>query len=167
MRVIRSPCHVFRLPIQVLSSPNQIFYYWNRVVFITLYCSVVVFAGEDNVGMSCTFRALTHQFLTLLHWTGILALKHYTTTGIVLFFVMTLVVYCVDRAVKSTFVVHSLHLPISIARIHDDDEAAYLLEEADSLDAEESDAKLGGGEKFMYRHPILNQDNWNSKPTWS
>lgn len=56
------------------------------------------------------------------HSAGMLALKAYTTLGIVFFFVMVLVTYCVDRAVNNTFVVHSLHLPISIARIHDDEE---------------------------------------------
>ena len=26
--------------------------------------------------------------------------------------------------------------------------------------------KCDGGEHFMYRHPILNQENWNCKPIW-
>lgn len=112
---------------------GKLFYYWNRVVFITLYTSIIVFAG-------------------------ILGLKGFTTQGVALFFVMTLGTYCFDASVKNTFVVNSLHLPISIARIHDEEEVALI---------GNSKIQPDGGEKFMYRHPVLNQQNWNKKATWS
>lgn len=112
---------------------GKIFYYWNRIVFITLHSSIVIFSG-------------------------ILVLKKRYKMGASFFLVMTLVTYCVDKAVENTFVIHSLHLPISVARIHEEEEVALLADK---------NVKPDGGENFMYRHPLLNQDNWNSyKPNW-
>jgi len=105
---------------------GKIFYYWNRIVFITLYSANVLFSA-------------------------ILLLKQYETMGISFFFIMLLFTWGVDTSVTNTFVVNSLHLPISIARIHDEEESALL---------SESNLERDGGEKFMYRHPLLFQENW-------
>lgn len=76
---------------------GKIFYYWNRIVFIILYSSIVIFAG-------------------------ILALKKFAELALAFLFIMVIIVYCVDKSIENTFVVHSLHLPINIARIHDEEE---------------------------------------------
>ena len=76
---------------------GKIFYYWNRIVFITLYSSIVIFSG-------------------------ILALKKFAQLAVVFLFIMVIIVYCVDKSIENTFVVHSLYLPINIARIHDEEE---------------------------------------------
>jgi len=108
---------------------GKLFYYWNRIVFITLYSSIVLFSA-------------------------ILFLKKYPEIGTPFFVVMTLITYCIDKSVTNTFVVNSLYLPISIARIHD-------IEEDELINSSNMDCE--GGEKFMYHHPLLNQENWNSK----
>jgi len=117
---------------QLCEGGGKLFYYWNRIVFVTLYSSIWMFSS-------------------------IMALQQWTTMAIVFAVVMTLVTFFFDRAVSSSFVTNSLHLPISIARIHDQEEVALL-----------SDARIqsDGGENFVYRHPILNQENWSRKPTW-
>jgi len=68
---------------------------------------------------------------------------------------MLLVTIFVDKAITNTFVIHSFDLPIKIARNHDDEEIAFL---------EKSKLKKDGGENFMYRNPMLNQQNWDEKP---
>ena len=78
---------------------GKIFYYWNRIVFITLYSSIVIFSA-------------------------ILALKKHPEMAAGVGVIMLAITYSVDRAIKSTFVVHSLHLPVSIARIHDEEEVS-------------------------------------------
>jgi len=108
---------------------GKIFYYWNRIVFITLYSSIVLFSI-------------------------ILVLKRKGWAALAFIIVMTLFTYYIDKSVTNTFVVNSLNLPICIARIHDEEEAALL---------RESKMQFDGGENFMYRHPLLNQENWNSK----
>ena len=32
---------------------------------------------------------------------------------------------------------------------------------------EESNMTSDGGENYMYRHPLLNKEQWNSKPYWN
>lgn len=81
---------------------GKIFYYWNRIVFITLYSSIVVFSA-------------------------ILALKQYAELGLTFVFIMTIVTYCIDKSVENTFVIHSLHLPLMVARIHDEEEVRGLV----------------------------------------
>jgi hypothetical protein len=51
-----------------------------------------------------------------------LILKEHPKTGTIFAVLMTLAIICVDRSVKNTFVDNSLNLPISIARIHDEEE---------------------------------------------
>mmetsp|Transcript_27457 Transcript_27457/g.49971 ORF Transcript_27457/g.49971 Transcript_27457/m.49971 type:complete len:221 (-) Transcript_27457:190-852(-) len=108
---------------------GKIFYYWNRIVFITLYSSIVVFFA-------------------------ILTLKQYFRMGTAFLIIMTLVTYCFDKSVTNTFVVNSLYLPISIARDSDAKEDVLIAH---------SNIEREGGENFMYRNPLLNQENWNSK----
>lgn len=40
---------------------------------------------------------------------------------------MLLVTYMVDTAITNTFVIHSLNLPITIARVHDEEEVSIAL----------------------------------------
>jgi len=108
---------------------GKLFYYWNRIVFITLYSSIVVFFA-------------------------ILTLKQYFRMGTAFLIIMTLVTYCFDKSVTNTFVVNSLYLPISIARDSDAKEDVLIAH---------SNIEREGGENFMYRNPLLNQENWNSK----
>ena len=76
---------------------GKIFYYWSRIVFITLYSSIVIFSS-------------------------ILAIKKHPVMGLIFFFIMIIITYSIDKSVENTFVINSLHLPISIARIHDEEE---------------------------------------------
>merc|ERR1712194_356926 len=76
---------------------GKIFYYWNRMVFITLYSSIVLFSG-------------------------MLILRGHPKMGTTFVILMSLTAYGVDRSIKNTFVINSLNLPISIARIHDEEE---------------------------------------------
>ena len=39
---------------------------------------------------------------------------------------MLLVTYMVDTAITNTFVIHSLNLPITIARVHDEEEVSMF-----------------------------------------
>ena len=114
---------------QRCESGGKLFYYWNRIVFISLYCSVIVFSG-------------------------VLVLKHYPRSGAAFFIIGLTAIFFTDRAIKSNFVVHSLHLPMSKAIIHDKEEAAALISETKM----KSDKK----ENFMYRSPELNHANWDT-----
>ena len=78
---------------------GKIFYYWNRIVFVTIYSSIVIF-------------------------TSFLALKAFPKLGIAFLVTMLILTYCVDKSVETTFAIHSLHLPISMARIHDEEEVS-------------------------------------------
>ncbi|KAL7445542.1 hypothetical protein ACHAXH_007831 [Discostella pseudostelligera] len=112
---------------------GKIFYYWNQIVFVTIYSSIVVFSS-------------------------FLVLKQFPKLGLAFLVVMIIITYCVDKSVETTFAVHSLHLPMSMARIHDEEEVCLL---------EDSCMQSDGGENFMYRHPILKHENWSFKPTWT
>lgn len=118
--------------LQPFEGGGTIFYYFNRQVFFALYSSIAFFA----------------IFLVLKLW---------YKTGITFFVLTSVITYFVQRAVTNTFVVNSLHLPISLARANDEEEIALLAS---------TDVPRDGRENFMYRHPVLNQDNWNFKPTW-
>ena len=80
---------------------GKIFYYWSRIVFITLYSSIVIFSS-------------------------ILAIKQHPVMGLIFFFIMIIITYSIDKSVENTFVINSLHLPISIARIHDEEEVSNI-----------------------------------------
>lgn len=82
---------------QRCESGGKIFFYWNRIVFITLYTSIVIF-------------------------NSILALKGYIAMAALFLVMMILITYSIDKSVENTFVKHSLHLPISNARIHDEEQ---------------------------------------------
>ena len=114
---------------QRCESGGTLFYYWNRIVFISLYCSIIVLSG-------------------------VLVLKQFPRSGLAFFIIGLMAVFFTDRAIKSKFVVHSLHLPMSQARIHDTEEAAALISET----KQRSDKK----ENFMYRSPELNHANWDT-----
>ena len=137
---------------------GKIFYYWNRIVFITIYSSIAIF-------------------------TSFLIMKAFPKLAIVFLVIMTIITYCVDKSVETTFALHSLHLPISMARIHDEEEVRSLMMTVQCMLSihpfivpvymslkvcllEESCMKSDGGENFMYRHPILKHENWSLKPTW-
>ena len=77
------------------------------------------------VSYHCVFFSFNALFLS-----GILALKQFTELGIGFLLALTLLTYCVDKSIENTFVIHSLHLPISIARIHDEEEVRLALFEA-------------------------------------
>jgi hypothetical protein len=115
---------------QPFEGGGKIFYYWNRVVFATLYVSILI----------CF---------------GILSLKGFVKAALAFVVIMLLVTYMVDRGFTNTFVIHSFHLPIKIARIHDEEEESLLKSQKLVKD---------GGENFMYRHPMLNHQNWDSRP---
>mmetsp|Transcript_17144 Transcript_17144/g.37879 ORF Transcript_17144/g.37879 Transcript_17144/m.37879 type:complete len:1186 (-) Transcript_17144:79-3636(-) len=114
---------------QRCESGGKLFYYWNRIVFISLYCSIIVFSG-------------------------VLVLKQFPRSGVAFFIIGLSVIFFTDRAIKSKFVVHSLHLPMSKAIIHDTEEAAALISDTNK----KSDKK----ENFMYRSPELNHANWDT-----
>ena len=81
---------------------GKIFYYWSRIVFITLYSSIVIFSS-------------------------ILAIKKHPVMGVIFLFIMIIITYSIDKSVENTFVINSLHLPISIARIHDEEEVSNTI----------------------------------------
>lgn len=81
---------------------GKIFFYWNRVVFVAIYSSIVIFSS-------------------------VLVLKVFPKLGIAFLFLMTIITYCVDKSVETTFAIHSLHLPMSMARIHDEEEVRMLV----------------------------------------
>lgn len=62
---------------------GKIFYYWNRIVFLTLYSSIVIFSA-------------------------ILALKNHAELGLAFLFIMLIITYCVDSKCVSM----ALHLRI-------------------------------------------------------
>ncbi len=66
-------------------------------MFVTIYSSIVVFSS-------------------------FLVLKQFPKLGLAFLVVMIIITYCVDKSVETTFAVHSLHLPMSMARIHDEEE---------------------------------------------
>lgn len=78
---------------------GKIFYYWNRIVFVTIYSSIVIVAS-------------------------VIALKAFPKLGIAFLVTILILTYCVDKSVETTFAIHSLHLPISMARIHDEEEVS-------------------------------------------
>ena len=114
---------------QRCESGGTLFYYWNRIVFISLYCSIIVFSG-------------------------VLVLKHFPRSGVAFFMIGLMVIFYTDQAIKSKFVVHSLHLPLSQARIHDTEEAVALISETKQ--------RSGKKQNFMYRSPELNHANWDT-----
>lgn len=73
--------------------------------------------------------------------------------GIAFFFLATLLVYFVDKMIQNTFVVHSLNLPMSVARIHDQEEDERA--QASHLDTSRN-------ANYMYRQPELNHVNWDT-----
>ena len=80
------------------------------------------------------------------------------TGGIVFFFIATLLVYIVDKMIHNTFVVHSLNLPISVARIHDQEQNER---------AQASHVGTSRNANYMYRQPELNHANWDtSEALW-
>jgi hypothetical protein len=82
---------------QRFEGGGKIFYYWNRIIIIILYSGILVFSG-------------------------ILALKEFPKLAIGFLLGMIVITYCVDKSIENTFEIHSQHLPISIARIHDEEE---------------------------------------------
>ena len=87
---------------------GKIFYYWSRIVFITLYSSIVIFSS-------------------------ILAIKKHPVMGVIFLFIMIIITYSIDKSVENTFVINSLHLPISIARIHDEEEVSNTIDSFTSV----------------------------------
>jgi len=75
------------------------------------------------------------------------------TGGIVFLFFATLLVYVVEKMIHSTFVVHSLNLPMSVARIHDQEEDERI---------QASHVGTSRNVNFMYRQPELNHVNWET-----
>lgn len=118
---------------QRFEGGGKLFYYWNRIIFVILYSAIVVFAA-------------------------ILALKQFPRLAISFSVLMVLITSSVGKAINRNFGVHSQHLPISIARIHDEEVVALL---------EDPRMQKDGGENFLYRHPILKHDNWNARHTWN
>mmetsp|Transcript_1587 Transcript_1587/g.2834 ORF Transcript_1587/g.2834 Transcript_1587/m.2834 type:complete len:931 (+) Transcript_1587:3-2795(+) len=118
--------------VQPFEGGGKIFYYWNRIVFTTLYSSIIIFSG-------------------------VLALKKFPQMSVSFLIIMILVTVVVDKSIQNTFVSHSLNLPMTIARINDEEEAALI---------QKSETKSDGGENFIYRHPMLNQANWDKRPFW-
>lgn len=47
--------------------------------------------------------------------------------GVIFLFIMIIITYSIDKSVENTFVINSLHLPISIARIHDEEEVSNTI----------------------------------------
>jgi hypothetical protein len=84
---------------QRFEGGGKIFFYWNRIIFIILYSAIIVFSL-------------------------FLALKEFRSLAVGFFFTMIVITYCVSKSIESTFVIHSQHLPISIARIHDEEEVS-------------------------------------------
>ena len=84
---------------------GKIFYYWNRIVFVTIYSSIVIVAS-------------------------VIALKAFPKLGIAFLVTILILTYCVDKSVETTFAIHSLHLPISMARIHDKRRWVYDCDDA-------------------------------------
>jgi hypothetical protein len=93
---------------QRFEGGGKIFYYWNRIVFIILYSSIIIFSS-------------------------ILALKDFRKLAIGFFVTMMMLTYIVSKSIESRFVIHSHHLPISIARIHDEEEVRIFLTLNDPL----------------------------------
>ena len=118
-----------------LAAGGKLFYYWNRIVFITIYSSIVIFSGKIRYSIALFFipsdsmYQLCFLFICwcILFLSGILALKQFTELGIGFLLALTLLTYCVDKSIENTFVIHSLHLPISIARIRDEEEVRLAL----------------------------------------
>lgn len=81
---------------------GKIFYYWNQIVFITIYSSIAIF-------------------------TSLLLMKAFPKLAIAFLVIMTITTYCIDKSVETTFALHSIHLPISMARIHDEEEVRSLM----------------------------------------
>mmetsp|Transcript_26962 Transcript_26962/g.56923 ORF Transcript_26962/g.56923 Transcript_26962/m.56923 type:complete len:1388 (-) Transcript_26962:191-4354(-) len=111
--------------VQKNEGGGRLFYYFNRIVLIGLYSSIIVFSG-------------------------IFALRSKTMMALCFLVIMLAITYGVDSAMKKTFVIHSINLPISIARIHNEEMLS------------QSNLKSDGEENFMYRHPVLNQHNWDT-----
>ena len=93
---------VYRQPFE---SGGVMFYYWSRVTFITIYCSIVIFAG-------------------------MLSFKSSFTIAVCFLAIMNLIVYLVDKEITKKFVVHSLQLPIKIAA----EEVSLLSETSSTCD---------------------------------
>lgn len=83
--------------VQPFEGGGKIFYYWNRIVFTTLYSSIIIFSG-------------------------VLALKKFPQMSVSFLIIMILVTVVVDKSIQNTFVSHSLNLPMTIARINDEEE---------------------------------------------
>ena len=101
---------VYRQPHE---SGGMYFFYWSRVTFITIYCSVVIFAG-------------------------MLAFKGHYEIAIVFVATMIFIVYRVDCSITNTFVLRSLQLPIKIVAEEVATEEAALLTEPVCYDKEAS-----------------------------
>ena len=91
----------------------EYFFYWSRITFITIYCSVVIFAG-------------------------MLAFKGHYEIAIVFVAIMIFIVYRVDCSITNTFVLRSLQLPIKIVAEEVATEEAALLTEPICYDKEAS-----------------------------
>jgi len=107
-----------KIALFVYRQPNEsggsYFFYWSRVTFITIYCSIVIFAG-------------------------MLAFKAHYELAIVFVAIMIFIVYRVDCSITNTFVLRSLQLPIKIvAEEVATEEAASLLTEPICYDKEAS-----------------------------
>ena len=145
---------------QRFEGGGKIFFYWNRIIFIILYSAIIVFSL-------------------------FLALKEFQKLAVGFLLTMMVITYCVSKSIESTFVIHSQHLPISIARIHDEEEVSIFriinyplhfpgpllcntifMQEKVAL-LRDSPMQRDGGENFLYRHPILKRENWNSRHTWN
>ena len=50
-----------------------------------------------------------------------------------LYIIMIIITYSIDKSVENTFVINSLHLPISIARIHDEEEVSNTIDSFTSV----------------------------------